>query len=74
MLFVFLKCWEMCENPSLHLLNSFLWENSGKIFSLTSVFTESGGGRVGGLLGNLEGTMGVGSGRLRTQVELGCFV
>lgn len=41
-MFVFLKCCKMCENPSLHLLNSVLYEYSVRIFHFNLLFKESG--------------------------------
>lgn len=39
-MFVFLKCWEMCENHSLHLLNPVWWECSVRIL-LSACFFKS---------------------------------
>lgn len=48
-MFVFLKCCEMCENRSFHLLNSVLEEYGVKIFHLDLIFKESGDGDKEGL-------------------------
>lgn len=48
-MFVFLKCCEMCENQSFHLLNSVLKEYGVKIFHLNLIFKESGDGDKGGI-------------------------
>lgn len=48
-MFVFLKCCEMCENQSFHLLNSVLEECGVKIFHLDLIFKEAGDGDKEGL-------------------------
>lgn len=49
MLFVFLKCCEMCEDQSFHLLNSVLQEYGVTIFHLNLIFKESGDGDMEGI-------------------------
>jgi hypothetical protein len=53
-MFVFLKCCEMCENQSLHLLNSVFWEYGVKISSLNLIFIESCGRGLENIEGDLQ--------------------